>query len=88
MRNLKQIRHPLNLRLTFFLLMFYGKKFRESHHCVKSVRIRNYSGPHFPAFGPNMESRISPYSVRMREKTNQNNSEYGHFLRGEYLSNS
>ena len=24
---------------------------------------------------------ISPYSVRMRENTDQNNSEYGHFLR-------
>ena len=23
--------------------------------------------------------RISPYSVRMRENTDQNNSEYGHF---------
>ena len=36
-------------------------------HCVKSVRIQSYSGPHFPAFG-------------MRENANQNNSEYGHFL--------
>ena len=26
---------------------------------------------------------ISPYSVRMRESTDQNNSEYGHFLRSE-----
>ena len=26
--------------------------------------------------------RISPYSVRMREIVTQNNSEYGHFLRG------
>ena len=25
--------------------------------------------------------RISPYSVRMREIADQNNSEYGHFLR-------
>ena len=25
--------------------------------------------------------RISPYSVRMRENEDQNNSEYGHFLR-------
>ena len=24
---------------------------------------------------------ISPFSVRMRENTDQNNSEYGHFLR-------
>ena len=27
--------------------------------------------------------RISSYSVRMRENTDQNNSEYGHFLRSE-----
>ena len=25
--------------------------------------------------------RVSPYSVRMRENTDQNNSEYGHFSR-------
>ena len=30
-------------------------------HCVKSVRIWSYSGPHF--------SRIFLYSVRMRENT-------------------
>ena len=35
-------------------------------HCAKSVRIVSYSGP---------------YSVRMRENTDQNNSEYGHFSR-------
>ena len=36
--------------------------FGESH-CVKSVRIRSYSGPHFPAFGLNagkMKARITP----------------------------
>ena len=33
--------------------------------CVKSVRIRSYSGP---------------YSVRMWKNTDQNNTEYGHFL--------
>ena len=26
-----------------------------------------------------------PYSVRMRENVDQNNSEYGHFLRTEYF---
>ena len=31
-------------------------------HCVKSVRIRSYSGPHFPAFKLNMER----YSVSLR----------------------
>ena len=34
-------------------------------HCMKSVRIRSYSDPHFPASGLN---------------TDQNNSEYEHFL--------
>ena len=38
------------------------------YHCVKSVRIRGYSGPYFPAFGLN---------------TGQNNSEYRHFLCNE-----
>ena len=31
--------------------------------------------------------RISPYSVRMRENADQNNSEYGHFLRSESACN-
>ena len=35
-------------------------------HCVKSVRIRSFSGP---------------YSVQMRENTEQENYEYGHFSR-------
>ena len=30
--------------------------------------------------------RISPYSVRMRENTDQKNSEYGHFLRSDGLT--
>ena len=30
------------------------------NHCVKSVPIRSYSGPHFPAFGLNTER----YEVR------------------------
>ena len=47
--------------------------------CVKRVRIRSYSGTHFPTFGLNMEQSISPYSVRMRENADQNYSEYGHF---------
>ena len=36
------------------------------YHCVKSVCIWSYSGPHFPAFGQNREIRsMSPLSVRM-----------------------
>ena len=38
---------------------FDYKTFR--FHFVKSVRIRSYSGPHFPAFGLNME-RYSVFS--------------------------
>ena len=50
---------------------------------VKSVHIWSYSGPHFPApafsrirteFGKIRS--ISPYSARMRENADQNNSEY------------
>ena len=40
------------------------------HSLRKSVSIRSYSGPHFPAF---------------RLNTDQNNSEYGHFLRSDFL---
>ena len=29
--------------------------------------------------------RISPYSVRMRENADQNNPEYGHFLRSAHF---
>ena len=45
---------------------------------MKRVRIRTYSVPHFPVFELSTET---PYSVRMRENADQNNSEYGHFLR-------
>ena len=39
---------------------------------MKIVRIRSFSGPYFPAFELNTERyRISSYSVRKRENTNQ-----------------
>ena len=34
------------------------------YHCVKSVRIRSFSGP---------------YSVQMQDNRDQKNSKYGHF---------
>ena len=40
------------------------------NHSVKSVRIGSFSVPYFAAFGLN---------------TDQTNSEYGHFLRSEFL---
>ena len=60
-------------------------------HCVKSVRIWSYSGPH-SAFSRTLNEfgeifGISPYSVQMRENTDQNNSEYGHVSRSIYHAN-
>ena len=66
--------------------------------CLKSVRIRSFFGPHFSTFGLNTEKYgvslriqsecrkirdIFPYSDQIRENTDQNNSEYGHFLGSE-----
>ena len=39
---------------------------RNKQHCVKSVGIRSYSSPHFPAFGLNME-RYSVYLCILSE---------------------
>ena len=44
---------------------------------MKSVRIRSFSSPYFPAFGLNTERyRVSP-----------KNSEYGHFSRSDSITN-
>ena len=55
---------------------------------MKSVRIRCYSGPHFPTFGLNTERYgVSKYLVQMPENADQNNSEYEHFSSSEaYIS--
>ena len=53
--------------------------FCSQNHCVKKVRIRSFSGPYFPAI--RLNTSISPYSVRIRENTDQNNPEYEHFSR-------
>ena len=47
------------------------------HHCVKSVRIRSYSGPHFPAFGLNTERYVASLRIqaecgKMRTRTTTN----------------
>ena len=41
------------------------KALRKAKYCVKSVRIRSFSGAYFPAFGPNTE-RFTIYSVSLR----------------------
>ena len=55
--------------------------YRCNYHCVKSVFIWSYSGPHF--------SRISPHSEWIRrdmdqKNADQNNSEYGLILRSVF----
>ena len=55
-------------------------------HCLKSVRIRSFSGLYFHAFRLNTE-RYS-YSVRMLEYTVQKSSEYEHFSRSNIWANS
>ena len=52
------------------------------HVGVKNVCIQCYSNPYFPSFG-----LISPHTVRMWENADQNNSEYGHFLRSGSVAN-
>ena len=54
--------------LNYLHSYFHESWLISNFHCVKSVRIRSYSGPHFPAFGLNMER----YSVSLRIQ-----SEYG-----------
>ena len=62
------------------------------NHCVKSVRIQSFSGPCYPAFGLNEKrdtetkrDSIFPYSVQIRENTDQKNSKCGHFSSSEHL---
>ena len=54
-------------------------------HCVNSVRIRSYSGPHFLAFGLNTERYFASLHIqsKCKENADQNNSKYGHFSRSE-----
>ena len=59
----------LNMLPNTLTIFLFSITFINSTHCVKSVGIRSYSGPYFPAFGLNAD---------------QNNSEYGHFLRSDW----
>ena len=43
-----------NIRL-YSILTFVLENARNDYHCVKSVHIRSYSGPYFPAFELNTE---------------------------------
>ena len=73
--------------LTIFHVELFNQKCLlegpEYTHCVKSVRIRSYSGPYFPALGLNTDRYEVCDDVRIRENTDQNNSEYKHFSRSD-----
>ena len=55
-----QINNDL-LRRQFLVIRIDQFRDQPLNHCVKSVRIRSYSGPHFPIFGLNSER----YSVSL-----------------------
>ena len=53
-------------------------------HCVKRIRIRSYSGPHFSRIFPHSDWIFSPNAGKCGKNAGQNNSEYGHILRSEH----
>ena len=66
-----------NMRNILPVSLILQTYFTSENYCVKSVPIQSEYGE---------ICSISPYSFRMRENTDQKNSEYGHFSRSEYLS--
>ena len=63
--------------------------YRMYHHCIKYVRIRSYSGPHFSRIFPHLDwiwrytpylSVFSPNIGKCGKNADQNTSEYGHFF--------
>ena len=66
--------------LTILKLQLYGSIQFQVEHCIKSVRVQSFSGPHFPAFGLNMERSLSIFSPNAG-KYGPEYSEYGHFSR-------
>ena len=61
-----------------YLLQFINRDKRCLLRCVKSVHIRNFSSPYFPASRLNME--IYSVLIPNARKYGRENSEYGHFL--------
>ena len=59
-------------------------------HYVKSVRIRSFSGPYFPAFGLNTDGVSlliqSECGKNSGYRKTQKNSEYGHYSGSAALS--
>ena len=75
-----------NIRL-YSILTFVLENARNDYHCVKSVHIRSYSGPYFPAFELNTERygvflRIHSEFGKMRTRINPNTDTFHavHFI--------
>ena len=63
--------------------MLLEEIFKVACYCVKNVRIRGFSSPHFPAFGMNTDEYGDEYGdLRSPNagKYGPENSEYGRFL--------
>ena len=65
--------HLLNLPKLSSKISFIQKKKKKKmtscfRHCMKSVHIRSFSGPHFPAFGLNTETEIYYVNLRIQYK--------------------
>ena len=78
---------PRSLRIT--LIEMEAIVSEDKKHCVKSDRIRSYSGPHSSLIFPHSDwmrrdteylSVFSPNAGKCDKNADQNNSEYGHFL--------
>ena len=46
------------------VIMSHYNSFSYTSHCVKSVRVRSYSGPHFRAFGLNTETHSGSLRIQ------------------------
>ena len=65
----KNCKYKPSFLVIFALVSFNSNVFYLVHHCVKSVRIRSYSGPHFPAFGLNTERYCGKMRTRITPNT-------------------
>ena len=66
------------------IFILFCNKNVQYFHCVKSVGIRSFSGHVFSRIQTEY-GEIFLHSVRMRENTDQKNSEYQHFSSSDYI---
>ena len=75
-RRISKISEELSRVYSFSMIVYHiSLLFRNNLYCVKSVRIRGYSGMHFSRIFP----AFSTNAGKCEKNADQNNSEYGHF---------